>query len=92
MSKSLAVSAKTMKQSRKSYSLFTFHVVKKNFTRFLSVLPCHVPLKVVSLFAGIVALIAGVGFFSGVSALVSFQITRHSVRIVALVTLERFHS
>ena len=34
-------------------------------------------------------MIAGVGFFSGVSALVYFQITRHSARIVALVTLER---
>ena len=88
----MAVSAKTMKQSRKSYSLFTFHVVKKNFTRFLSVLPCHVPLKVVSLFAGIVALIAGVGTFSSVSALVYFKMTRHSARIVALITFEWFLS
>ena len=65
---------------------FCLHIV------FLSVLPCHVSLKVVSLFAGIVALIAGVGTFSSVSALVYFQITRLSARIVALVTLERFHS
>ena len=85
----MAVSAKTMKQSRKSYSLFTF---QKNFTHFLSVLPCHVPLKVVSLFAGIVALIADVGLFSSVSALVYFKMTRVSARIVALVTLERLHS
>ena len=37
-------------------------------------------------------MIAGVGLFSGVSALVSFQTTRRSARIVALVTLERLHS
>ena len=85
----MAVSAKSMKQSRKSYSLFTF---QKNFTHFLSVLPCHVPLKVVSLFAGIVALVAVVGLFSSVSALVNFQMTRVSARIVALVTLERLLS
>ena len=63
---------------------FCLHIV------FLSVLPCHVSLKVVSLFAGIVALIAGVGLFSGVRALVYFQMTRHSARIVALITFERF--
>ena len=65
---------------------FCLHIV------FLSMLPCHVSLKVVSLFAGIVALIAGVGFFSGVSALVCFQITGLNARIVALVTLKRFLS
>ena len=59
---------------------------------FLSVLPCHVLLKVVSLFAGIVALIAGVGTFSSVSALVYFKMTRARTRIVALVTLEWFLS
>ena len=38
------------------------------------------------------ALVAGVGLFSGVSAIVSFQIARLGARIVALITLERFHS
>ena len=57
-----------------------------------SVLPRHVPLKVTRCFAWVTALIAGVGLFSGVSALVSFQTTRLSARIVALITLERFHS
>ena len=58
----------------------------------LPVLPRHVLLKVTRLLAGETALIAGVGLFSGVSALVSSQIRRLSARIVALVTLERFHS
>ena len=49
-------------------------------------------LKVTRLLAGETASIAGVGLFSGVSALVNFQITRLSARIVALVTLERLLS
>ena len=53
-------------------------------------LPQPVLLKVAGLFAGIVALITGVGTFSSVSALVYFKMARASTRIVALVTLERF--
>ena len=55
----------------------------------LPVLPRHVLLKVTRLLAWETALIASVGFFSSVSALVSFLITRHSARIVALITPER---
>ena len=55
----------------------------------LPVLPRHVLLKVTRLLAGETALIAREGLFSGVSALVSNQITRHSARIVALITLKR---
>ena len=58
----------------------------------LPVLPRQMLLKVTRWLAWETALITGVGLFSGVSALVYFQITRVSARIVALVTLERFHS
>ena len=58
----------------------------------LPVLPRHVLLKVTRLLAGETALIAGVGLFSSVSALVYFQRVSLSTRIVALVTLERFFS
>ena len=47
------------------------------------------PLKTVGPVAGETALIARVGLFSGVSALVCLQTTRLSARMVALVTLER---
>ena len=49
----------------------------------------YVPLKIAGCFAGETALIAGVGFFTSVRALVYFQIRRLSARIVALITLER---
>ena len=49
-------------------------------------------LKVTRIFARETALIAGVGLFSSVSALVYFQISRSSARIVALVALERVFS
>ena len=49
-------------------------------------------LKVTRIFARETALIAGVGLFSSVSALVYFQMRRMGARIVALVTLERFLS
>ena len=58
----------------------------------LSVHPRDVLLKGTRLLARETALIAGVGLFSGVSALVYFKITRLSARIVALITLERFLS
>ena len=58
----------------------------------LSVLLCHVFLKITRHFAGETALIAGVGLFTSVSASVHFQTIRSSARIVALITLERFHS
>ena len=58
----------------------------------LSVLPRHVLLKVARIFAGVTALIAGVGLFSSVSAPVYFQRTRLRGGIVALITLERFLS
>ena len=56
------------------------------------VLPRHVLLKVTRLLAWETALIARVGLFSSVSALVYFQTARLRARIVALVTLERFFS
>ena len=56
---------------------------------FRSVLSCPVPLKAAGLCAWETALIAGVGLFSSVRALVYFQIRRLSARIVALITLER---
>ena len=49
-------------------------------------------LKVWGFFALETALIASLGVFSDVSVLVYFELTRHSARIVALVTLERFLS
>ena len=52
----------------------------------------RVPLKLDQLLAWETALIAGVGAFSSVCALVYLQMIRLSARIVALVTLERFHS
>ena len=58
----------------------------------LPMLPRHMLLKVTRLLAGETASIAGVGLFSGVSALVNLQINRLSARIVALITLERFLS
>ena len=70
------------------YVLFVF----SSHIYFLSVLPQPVLLKVAGLFAGIVALITGVGTFSSVNALVYFKMARASTRIVALVTPERFLS
>ena len=58
----------------------------------LSVLSSEVPLKMDRCFAGEAAELTIVGLFSSVLALVYFQITSLSARIVALVTLERLLS